>query len=594
MPRVHAESLFALAPGFFDGARIYAFSVDCDADGSGQGALRPDGAEERAVELGEAAAGDEDLEDSRLSKWTCGACGMKFQNGEDQRGHFKSDFHRLNVKRKIAGKACFTEEEFERFAGGDIAGDTDVSSVSGSESDVEDEEKHSSKNVAGKVIIPLLLGSGSIVEVWSCLVLNSGEKLEKQKDDQQEAGVVTETVFLSRLKSLVSSPKLVWVVLLAVGGHFAGVVVDIKTGVVQAHQTYHRYVVRAKAGGKQANRDATGRAPKSAGASLRRYNEMALQKEIKTLLESWRDYLQEASCIFVFAPSRNSQSIVGDKPLLSREDSRLRSIPFPTRRPTYKEARRVYGRLSSLQYKEKEEVLSVPDEAPPPSTEKSEKKVTVQHERSNTDLDAAAEENAAAQVPPPPLHEAVVAGNAALVMDLLESGADPCVKHRGRTAYAAASHKETRNAFRKFMASHLDMWDWNAANVPSPLTDEMEAAQAAKQAEKTAKRRAKEKERKLERKAQQKAAAAAEVSKKPGTSAPKEVPTQEAMNATQRELRAAAAESRMKASMTSAGSSELCSCCASSLANKVPFYKFEFKYCSVACVNAHRRILEDE
>lgn len=39
-----------------------------------------------------------------------------------------------------------------------------------------------------------------------------------------------------------------------------------------------RYVVRAKAGKKQSSKDAGGRAAHSAGASLRRYNELALKK----------------------------------------------------------------------------------------------------------------------------------------------------------------------------------------------------------------------------------------------------------------------------------------------------------------------------
>lgn len=39
-----------------------------------------------------------------------------------------------------------------------------------------------------------------------------------------------------------------------------------------------RYVVRAKAGKKQSSKDASGRAAHSAGASLRRYNELALKK----------------------------------------------------------------------------------------------------------------------------------------------------------------------------------------------------------------------------------------------------------------------------------------------------------------------------
>lgn len=43
------------------------------------------------------------------------------------------------------------------------------------------------------------------------------------------------------------------------------------------HKTFHCYTVRAKQGGGQSARDAKGgNAPKSAGASLRRYNEQAL------------------------------------------------------------------------------------------------------------------------------------------------------------------------------------------------------------------------------------------------------------------------------------------------------------------------------
>lgn len=39
-----------------------------------------------------------------------------------------------------------------------------------------------------------------------------------------------------------------------------------------------RYVVRAKAGSKQSTKDAGGRSIHSAGASLRRYNELGLKK----------------------------------------------------------------------------------------------------------------------------------------------------------------------------------------------------------------------------------------------------------------------------------------------------------------------------
>jgi len=46
---------------------------------------------------------------------------------------------------------------------------------------------------------------------------------------------------------------------------------------VLCHKTYHRYVVRAKRGTAQSCHDNKGSsAPKSAGSSLRRHNELAL------------------------------------------------------------------------------------------------------------------------------------------------------------------------------------------------------------------------------------------------------------------------------------------------------------------------------
>lgn len=47
---------------------------------------------------------------------------------------------------------------------------------------------------------------------------------------------------------------------------------------VVAHKTFHRYTVRAKRGTAQGLQDAQGRASRSAGANLRRYNEAMLYK----------------------------------------------------------------------------------------------------------------------------------------------------------------------------------------------------------------------------------------------------------------------------------------------------------------------------
>lgn len=60
------------------------------------------------------------------------------------------------------------------------------------------------------------------------------------------------------------------------GGHFAGAVFQGSEPII--HKTFHCYTVRAGQGGSQSSRDnrSGGSQPKSAGASLRRYNEQAL------------------------------------------------------------------------------------------------------------------------------------------------------------------------------------------------------------------------------------------------------------------------------------------------------------------------------
>ena len=60
------------------------------------------------------------------------------------------------------------------------------------------------------------------------------------------------------------------------GGHFAGAVFIGNKPIL--HKTFHCYTVRAGQGSSQSTRDGQsgGSHPKSAGASLRRYNEMSL------------------------------------------------------------------------------------------------------------------------------------------------------------------------------------------------------------------------------------------------------------------------------------------------------------------------------
>ena len=98
-----------------------------------------------------------------------------------------------------------------------------------------------------------------------------------------------------------------------------------------------------------------------------------------------------------------------------------------------------------------------------------------------------------------PLHVASTLGFAEVCRVLLEAGADPGkLDARGRTAYAVAKDKTTRDAFRRsralIEAQNSFIWQWDAAGVGPALTEDAETArrEAQKEKEKEKKRRAKQ------------------------------------------------------------------------------------------------------
>jgi hypothetical protein len=230
-----------------------------------------------------------------------------------------------------------------------------------------------------------------------------------------------------------------------------------------------------------------------------------LAQEIQKLLANWSEYLRAAFRLFVHAPSSNSQAIFDGEPAsLNHSDHHIHQIPFTTTRPTMKEAKQICHLLGTV-YCAKESSAALGTEASVKIDDdaavgiralSNESTVLLEFEKTGKSINAkppkgelndvtssvpaAADENPATYMTP--LHEAVRDGNNDKVLELLEEGADPCIQERGgRTPYAVAKDKVTRNVFRRFMATHPDMWDWHAADVPSPLTDELEATQAAKQ-----------------------------------------------------------------------------------------------------------------
>ena len=141
---------------------------------------------------------------------------------------------------------------------------------------------------AGEGAQCVVRGSDGVARgVWRCALFAEDERVESDAD-------VAEA-----FERLIAAKDKPWVVVLARGGHFAASVFDVRgfdgsgdapKASAVAHTTSSRYVVRAKAGGRQVTKDAGGKNIKSAGSSIRRQGELALEQDMrKTLAEDWKD-----------------------------------------------------------------------------------------------------------------------------------------------------------------------------------------------------------------------------------------------------------------------------------------------------------------
>ncbi|XP_053900198.1 ankyrin repeat and zinc finger domain-containing protein 1 isoform X3 [Malaclemys terrapin pileata] len=278
----------------------------------------------------------------------CSSCSREFDSREEQTEHYRLDWHRFNLKQRLLGRRALAAEEFEeKTRAGDvssISGSDSDDSDSGSESDLlsprghgdpgSDQQSHRPGTRSAKVLFHN--SQGQLLSAYRC-VLGS-----KKGGGEQQAELV------ASLQSLGAGTC--WVILMTGGGHFAGAV--FRGPEVLDHKTFHRYTVRARRGTAQGLRDAQGQAsmPKSAGASLRRYNEAALLKDIQDLLAGWAQHLQGAQRIFLRAPRANRALLFsGRNPPLHKDDPRVCNIPFSTRRATFREVLRVHTALATLQ-----------------------------------------------------------------------------------------------------------------------------------------------------------------------------------------------------------------------------------------------------
>ncbi|RZC34749.1 ankyrin repeat and zinc finger domain-containing protein 1 [Asbolus verrucosus] len=272
-----------------------------------------------------------DTEESPKREWAanktnslaCSYCQIQFDHVTQQREHYKLDWHRYNLRQSLLQKPPIGEEEFVEKTAKD-----DISSISGSDSEKED-TLDAYATAQGKIF--LQNSEGKVFSMYACLLCNKKEEL---RDD----------VVANRLRECCVNNKQ-WTVLMLGGGHFAGAIFKGDDAIL--HKTFHCYTVRAGQGGAQSSRDnkSGGTHPKSAGASLRRYNEQALVQHVRGIIEAWKSELDRCSLIIYRASGPHNRSVLfgGGAPLLDRTDSRLRTIPFSTRRATFAEVKRVHS-----------------------------------------------------------------------------------------------------------------------------------------------------------------------------------------------------------------------------------------------------------
>jgi hypothetical protein len=348
--------------------------------------------------------------------------------------------------------------------------------------------------------------------------------------------------FLSLASQLGLPGKKLVVVLLLRSGRFAGGVFEAGHSV--AHRAFQRYTVRKGQGGAQSSQDNSKRKAKSMGAQLRRAGEQGMKEDILSTIIEWKQYFNQAGLILISCPKTMKTTLLPDavKEFLSRDDPRIRKVPFDIGRPTFDSVCVTHDVLMNIQVCEAiaaiepkvvEQATTENDTMPAEQTLLKVEKVEPEeifiplsavHEAAQEgnlsaimDLLSIKEDNHPdidQQAGPDfmtPLHYAAESASkvdpvtaAACVSALLIQGhASPCVVDvRIRPPYFLASHDKVREAFRTARAMlGEDYCNWDEAKVGPPLTDDDIQSRKENEAEKNRRKKARQKEKKAKEKA---------------------------------------------------------------------------------------------
>ncbi|EED18148.1 C2H2 finger and ankyrin domain protein, putative [Talaromyces stipitatus ATCC 10500] len=542
-----------------------------------------------------ATAHSSDRETVIATSNSCTLCQISFQNVQEHRDHARSDHHRYNVKAQLRGNQLLNEAEFTK-AIGEI--DESISGSESSESDEDEPEPHASDSN----LVALLKKQAKISQeestvpqernalnkqpiVWfsnpdlpqnTALGVYKAIFSNKEQDNLEHIVDALRRKQLEPIKRVNNTDKAssnqgphIFMCMIG-GGHFAAMIIGLAPEIqkrqggieerqarVLAHKTFHRYTTRRKQGGAQSANDAAKGAAHSAGSSLRRYNEAALENDIRTLLKDWQAMIDTAELIFVRATGNtNRKTLFGsyEGQVLRNNDARLRSFPFSTRRATQAELMRCFKELTRVKVSQIDETALAAAQAKPretstkpvkPAPQPKAPKLSEEEEAAmlhTSQIQALIRRSKApallsyvsnnaippsfrffpADAPqnhhaPTPLHLAANSDSPALVISLLSKAKfDPTMKNsEGKTPFDLARDRATRDAFR--VARHElgeSAWDWEAAHVPSPISQAEVSQRQEKEREEATKEEADRRKAEIERLKAEEAANVAAVEKR--------------------------------------------------------------------------------
>lgn len=257
------------------------------------------------------------------------------------RQHFKSTWHIHNLGLQTRGRPVLSHEAFVRCSGEDSSQGEDGGDDSDSSGDGAD-----AAELPGSPLLrfTLLLGAGSQAGPAAVFAIHKVALLTADECSRR-ANVAWETIDLQQ--RLLEASHSWWALFLIRSGRVAAGIFDNASGRLMLSKTFKRYTTRRGQGGAQAAKDASHRGIHSAGATIRRRNELHLIQDVAALLTEWAPSLARCSRWF-WTGTETARHCLFHSTASSASDPRWRRIPLSTGSPSLEELLRCYSALSAV------------------------------------------------------------------------------------------------------------------------------------------------------------------------------------------------------------------------------------------------------